>query len=166
MSTTATRLLTLILLLQRRPSQKAVESADPLSVLVRTVQRYIAMLDEMGIPVCSDRGPHGGNSPVRAYRMPPLIFSPEEAVAIYLGTGLASNVGQTVRECRTERAGQAGQRAPGRAATRGGIGSAHPCCIALASGGSGSAGANTREASHGIARAPQRAHVLSVTKPP
>jgi predicted DNA-binding transcriptional regulator YafY len=88
MSTTATRLLTLIMLLQRRPSQKAAELAGTLGVSVRTVQRYIAMLDEMGIPVYSDRGPHGGYSLVRGYRMPPLVFTPEEAVAIYLGTGL------------------------------------------------------------------------------
>ena len=88
MSTTATRLLTLIMLLQRRTNQKAAELAEALSVSVRTIQRYIAMLDDMGIPVYSDRGPHGGYSLVRGYHMPPLIFSPEEAVAIYLGTGL------------------------------------------------------------------------------
>jgi predicted DNA-binding transcriptional regulator YafY len=88
MSTTATRLLTLIMLLQRRPNQKAAELADALGVSVRTVQRYIATLDEMGIPVYSDRGPHGGYSLVRGYRMPPLMLSPEEAVAICLGTGL------------------------------------------------------------------------------
>jgi predicted DNA-binding transcriptional regulator YafY len=77
------------MLLQRRSNQKAAELADTLGVSVRTVQRYIAMLDEMGIPVYSDRGPHGGYSLVRGYRMPPLVFTAEEAVAIYLGTGLA-----------------------------------------------------------------------------
>ena len=41
MSTTATRLLTLILLLQRRPNQKAAELAAALNVSVRTIQRYI-----------------------------------------------------------------------------------------------------------------------------
>lgn len=99
MANTATRLITLIMLLQRRPGQKAAELARELSVSVRTVQRYIAMLDEMGIPVYSERGPHGGFSLVRGYKMPPLIFTPEEAVAIYLGTSLVREIwGQLYQE--------------------------------------------------------------------
>ncbi len=92
MSTTATRLITLILLLQRRPRQKAAELAEELDVSVRTVHRYVDMLNEMGIPVYSERGPYGGFSLVRGYKMPPLIFTPEEATAICLGTGLVEEV--------------------------------------------------------------------------
>ncbi|RLC92226.1 MAG: hypothetical protein DRI77_13125 [Chloroflexi bacterium] len=92
MSNTATRLITLLMLLQRRPNQKAAELARELGVSVRTIQRYIRMLDEMGIPVYSERGPHGGFSLVRGYKMPPLIFTPEEAVVIYLGTSLVREV--------------------------------------------------------------------------
>ena len=58
MSNTATRLISLIMLLQRRPNQKAATLAEELGVSVRTVHRYIGMLDEMGIPVYSERGPH------------------------------------------------------------------------------------------------------------
>ena len=36
-------------MLQRRPNQKGAELAQALGVSVRTLQRYIAMLDEMGI---------------------------------------------------------------------------------------------------------------------
>ncbi len=98
MPNTATRLITLIMLLQRRPNQKAARLAEQLSVSVRTVHRYIAMLDEMGIPVYSERGPHGGFSLVRGYRMPPLVFTPEEAVAVYLGTSLVGEMwGQLYR---------------------------------------------------------------------
>lgn len=92
MSTTATRLITLILLLQRRPRQKAAELAEELDVSVRTVHRYVDRLNEMGIPVYSERGPYGGFSLVRGYKMPPLIFTPEEAAAICLGTGLVEEV--------------------------------------------------------------------------
>jgi predicted DNA-binding transcriptional regulator YafY len=88
MANTATRLITLIMLLQRRPNQKAAELAEELGVSVRTIHRYMAMLDEMGIPVYSERGPYGGFSLVRGYKMPPLIFTPEEAVAVCLGTSL------------------------------------------------------------------------------
>ncbi|RLC85866.1 MAG: YafY family transcriptional regulator [Chloroflexi bacterium] len=99
MPNTATRLITLIMLLQRRPNQKAGELAEQLGVSVRTVHRYIAMLDEMGIPVYSERGPHGGFSLVRGYRMPPLVFTPEEAVAVYLGTSLVEEMwGQLYRD--------------------------------------------------------------------
>ena len=92
MANTATRLITLIMLLQRYPNQKAAELAQQLGVSVRTVHRYMSMLDEMGIPVYSERGPYGGFSLVRGYRMPPLVFSPEEAVAVYLGTGLVEEI--------------------------------------------------------------------------
>ena len=92
MSTTATRLITLIMLLQRRPNQKAADLANKLDVSVRTLHRYFGMLDEMGIPVYSERGPYGGFSLVRGYKLPPLIFTPEEATAIYLGTSLVSQM--------------------------------------------------------------------------
>ena len=92
MSTTATRLITLIMLLQRRPNQKAEELARALGVSVRTLHRYMAMLDEMGIPIYSERGPRGGFSLVRGYKMAPLVFTPEEAVAVYLGTSLVGEM--------------------------------------------------------------------------
>ncbi|MGD2145251.1 MAG: YafY family protein [Anaerolineae bacterium] len=92
MSTTATRLVTLIMLLQRRPKQKAADLAQQLGVSVRTIHRYINMLDDIGIPVYSERGPHGGFSLVRGYKMPPLVFTPQEAVAVYLGTSLVEEI--------------------------------------------------------------------------
>lgn len=92
MTTTATRLITLIMLLQRRPNQKARELARTLGVSVRTLHRYMAMLDEMGIPIYAERGPHGGFSLVRGYKMAPLVFTPEEAVAVYLGTSLVGEM--------------------------------------------------------------------------
>lgn len=99
MSNTATRLIHLIMLLQRRPNQKAAGLASELGVSVRTLHRYFAMLDELGIPVYSERGPYGGFSLVRGYKMPPLVLSPEEAVAICLGAGLAEDLwGRLYRE--------------------------------------------------------------------
>lgn len=92
MSTPATRLITLIMLLQRQPNQKAGELASKLGVSERTLHRYIGMLEEMGIPIYAERGPHGGFSLVRGYKLPPLVFTPEEAVAIYLGTSLVAEM--------------------------------------------------------------------------
>jgi predicted DNA-binding transcriptional regulator YafY len=99
MPTTATRLISLIMLLQRQPNQKAARLAAELGVSVRTLHRYFSMLDEMGIPVYSERGPYGGFSLVKGYRMPPLVFSPEEAVAVYLGASLVEEMwGQLYRD--------------------------------------------------------------------
>ncbi len=96
---TAPRLITLIMLLQNRPNQKAAELAEQLGVSVRTLHRYFEQLDEMGIPVYSERGPYGGFSLVRGYRMPPLVLTPEEAVAVFLGTGLVDELwGQAYRQ--------------------------------------------------------------------
>ena len=92
MANTATRLITLIMLLQRRPNQKAADLGQELGVSVRTIQRYVGMLEEMGIPVYSERGPYGGFSLVRGYKMPPLVFTPDEAVAVYLGCTLVGEM--------------------------------------------------------------------------
>jgi len=88
MTTVATRLITLILSLQRQPGQKAADLAGRLGVSVRTLHRYFEMLAEMGVPVYAERGPYGGFSLVRGYKLPPLVFTPEEAVAVALGTSL------------------------------------------------------------------------------
>ena len=99
MTPPAARLITLILLLQRQPNQKAADLARKLGISVRTLHRYFSMLDEMGIPVYTERGPHGGFSLVRGYKMPPLIFTPEEATAVYLGTSLVEEMwGKLYRE--------------------------------------------------------------------
>lgn len=92
MTKPASRLITLIMLLQNRPNQKAAGLADELGISVRTLHRYISALDEMGIPIYAERGPYGGFSLVRGYKMPPLVFTPEEAAAVSLGTGLVEEL--------------------------------------------------------------------------
>jgi len=92
MTNSASRLLTLILLLQQKPGRKAAELAAELGVSIRSLHRYLGTLDEMGIPIYSERGPYGGFSLVRGYKMPPLIFTPEEAAAVSLGTSLVGEL--------------------------------------------------------------------------
>ena len=92
MTQTASRLITLIMLLQRQPNQKASDLAEKLGVSVRTMHRYFAALDEMGIPFYTERGPHGGFSLVRGYKMPPLVFTPQEATTVYLGASLVDEI--------------------------------------------------------------------------
>jgi predicted DNA-binding transcriptional regulator YafY len=98
----ATRLLSLILLLQSRPSWKASELAAELNVSERTVHRYMVMLEEIGVPIYSERGRYGGFSLVRGYKLPPLIFTAEEATVLYMGAHLVREVwGQTYDDAVT-----------------------------------------------------------------
>lgn len=102
MSNVATRLLSLIMLLQSRPTWKAGELAQELNVSERTIHRYMSMLDEMGIPIYSERGPYGGFALMRGYKLPPLIFTAEEATVLYMGANLVREIwGQTYEDAVT-----------------------------------------------------------------
>jgi len=59
--------------------------ADRLGVDARTVRRYIGHLIDLDVPVESVRGRYGGYRLASGYRMPPLMFSDDEAVAVLLG---------------------------------------------------------------------------------
>lgn len=80
-----TRLLTILELLQAHPLLSGAELAQRLEVQERTVRRYIMMLQDMGIPIETTRGPGGGYSLRPGFKLPPLLFTEEEATAIVLG---------------------------------------------------------------------------------
>ena len=102
MGNVATRLISLIMLLQSRSLWKAAELADELNVSERTVHRYMGMLEEMGIPIYSERGPYGGFSLLRGYKLPLLVFTAEEATVLYMGANLVEEVwGQICRDAVT-----------------------------------------------------------------
>lgn len=78
------RLLTILELLQSHRQLSGAELSRRLEVDLRTVRRYIATLQDMGIPVEGQRGPHGGYRLRRGYRLPPLMFNDSEAIALSL----------------------------------------------------------------------------------
>lgn len=80
-----TRLLTLLELLQSHASIPGVELAETLEVDVRSVRRYVTMLRDMGIPVESEKGRYGAYSLRPGFRLPPLMFTDSEIMAIILG---------------------------------------------------------------------------------
>lgn len=80
-----TRLLTVLELLQSYKKMSGAELARRLEVDRRTVRRYIVMLQEMGIPIEGERGPYGAYQLRRGGKLPPIIFSEAEAVAMTLG---------------------------------------------------------------------------------
>ena len=92
MSSVATRLLSMIFMFQSRRQWTVSQLSDELDVSDRTVHRYIGMLEEMGIPLYSERGPYGGFSLLRTYKLPPLIFTPQEATVLYMGARLVEDI--------------------------------------------------------------------------
>lgn len=80
-----TRLLAVLALLQTHQQMSGAEIADRLEVDVRTVRRYITSLQDMGVPVEGTRGPYGVYYLGRGSKMPPLMFTNEEAAALVLG---------------------------------------------------------------------------------
>src|SRR6266567_3728552 len=79
------RVLTVLELLQSRPSISGPELAARLEMDVRTVRRYITHLQDVGIPVEATIGRHGGYRLRPGFKLPPLPFTEEEATAIILG---------------------------------------------------------------------------------
>jgi predicted DNA-binding transcriptional regulator YafY len=80
-----TRLLTILELLQAHTSLSGAALARRLEVEPRSVRRYITMLQDMGMPIEAVRGPGGGYQLRPGFKLPPLLFSEEEATAIVLG---------------------------------------------------------------------------------
>jgi predicted DNA-binding transcriptional regulator YafY len=80
-----TRLLTILELLQAHPSLSGQALAHRLEVEPRSVRRYIMMLQDMGMPIEATHGPGGGYRLRPGFKLPPLMFSEEEATAIVLG---------------------------------------------------------------------------------
>lgn len=79
-----TRLLALLGLLQARDWVSGAELARRLEINGRSVRRYITMLEEIGIPVETARGRAGGYRLRPGYKLPPLLFTDEEAVVLAL----------------------------------------------------------------------------------
>lgn len=79
------RVLTVLELLQSRPSISGPELAARLEMDVRTVRRYIMHLQDVGIPVEASIGRNGGYRLRPGFKLPPLMFTEEEATAIMLG---------------------------------------------------------------------------------
>ena len=87
------RVLTVLEILQARGRVTAAELVARLEVSTRTVQRYVARLQDLGIPVTSTRGRGAEYRLNPSFRMPPLFFNNEEAFAVALGLSALQHIG-------------------------------------------------------------------------
>ncbi|MEU4427505.1 YafY family protein [Actinoplanes sp. NPDC024001] len=88
------RVLGLLELLQATPAGHTVgHLAERLGVDERTVRRYAAHLVDLGIPVEGRRGRYGGYHLAPGYRLPPLMLTDDEALAVLLGLVAGRRIG-------------------------------------------------------------------------
>lgn len=84
------RMLATILLLQSRRVIKAEDIAAYFEISLRTVYRDVAALSEAGVPIVAEAGV--GYGLLKGYTMPPVMFTAEEASALFLGGELVEHL--------------------------------------------------------------------------
>lgn len=97
-----TRVLTVLELLQSRQKMSGQELAERLEVDPRTVRRYIVMLQDLGIPVEGTRGRYGSYFLRPGYKLPPLMFNNDEALALTLSLLIGRKLGLNLATPATE----------------------------------------------------------------
>jgi predicted DNA-binding transcriptional regulator YafY len=78
------RALLLLELIQNSPGIGAARLAERLGVSERAIGRYVGIVREAGVPIESTRGPYGGYRVGRGARVPPLMFTTTEALALVM----------------------------------------------------------------------------------
>jgi predicted DNA-binding transcriptional regulator YafY len=87
------RVTTILIQLQSKRIVKAQEIADRFNISLRTVYRDIKTLEEAGIPVIGEAGV--GYSIMEGYRLPPVMFTKEEATALLTAEKLVEKLTDT-----------------------------------------------------------------------
>jgi predicted DNA-binding transcriptional regulator YafY len=87
------RVLALLELLQAHRRMTGAELALRLEVDGRTVRRYVALLQDIGIPLTAERGRDGAYMLIAGFKLPPMMFTDDEALALSVGLVAARGLG-------------------------------------------------------------------------
>jgi predicted DNA-binding transcriptional regulator YafY len=79
----AKRLNEMIMMVNRKKRFTVRELAQEFGVSNRTILRDLQELSEMGVPLYSEVGPHGGYQVLKERILPPIAFSEDEAISIF-----------------------------------------------------------------------------------
>jgi predicted DNA-binding transcriptional regulator YafY len=88
-----TRVLALLELLQTHGRMSGAELAPRLGVDRRTLRRYVMKLEDIGIPITAERGRAGGYALMPGFKLPPMMFTEDETLALSLGLLAARGLG-------------------------------------------------------------------------
>ncbi len=80
-----TRVLAVLELLQTHRRISGVEMARRLEVNIRTLRRYITILQDLGVPIIAERGRYGAYELGVGRKLPPMLFTNAEALSLALG---------------------------------------------------------------------------------
>lgn len=80
------RLMELMMTVNRKRKFTVKELADEFGVSSRTILRDLQELSELGVPLYSEVGPHGGYQVLNERVLPPIAFTEEEAVSIFFAS--------------------------------------------------------------------------------
>jgi len=98
MTTTTSRLLSLLSLLQTRRDWPGSVLADRLEISHRTVRRDVDRLREMGYRIQATMGPDGGYRLDAGSELPPLLFDDDQVVALTVALQAATVTGAGIEE--------------------------------------------------------------------
>jgi len=79
----AKRLMELIVAVNRKRRFTVKELANEFGVSTRTILRDLQELSELGVPLYSEVGPHGGYRLLQERLLPPIAFTEREAAAVF-----------------------------------------------------------------------------------
>lgn len=84
------RLVGIVLMLQAKKVVRAQDIAERFEISLRTVYRDVRALEEAGLPLSAEAG--SGYSLVEGYHVPPVMFTQDEAAALYIGAELVAHL--------------------------------------------------------------------------
>ena len=88
-----TRVFAVLELLQTHGRLSGADMAARMNIDQRTLRRYIAVLEEMGLPITAQRGRFGGYALMPGFRLAPMMFTEDEALALSVGLLAARDLG-------------------------------------------------------------------------